>query len=356
MAPGAGPLSDSRQGRTSVGRGAPRVVADRDGMERTLRREKTHRLAVRWRRLTDRVAGREERLAMRWDRFVDRVAGRRGRLAVRWDRLVVWIAGRWERLAVRWDGLVVWIAGRGERLAVRWDRLVDVTADRRQRVGGPRAEGNRHGLASHTGVLLAAPLLVALAVGVIALLPSGRETPARTDASSANRSPAAATSVATPAEAAAPASEDRSTGLTAYVNKDANYSFLHPNSWDVSTSSTAAVLTSPDSDVVVSFEGAPSGSLQQASDAVLKRFTDTVADARLLTTKAGKTLQGYRSLALGGTATDPTGAVSRFVVITVQGPDENRAMTLRFSADAEPLEASPAIVQIVSSFKMAPMG
>jgi len=66
-----------------------------------------------------------------------------------------------------------------------------------------------------------------------------------------------------------------------------------------------------------------------------------------------RTSQGYRSIAVGGIARDAAGAQIRFLVITIRGPNENRAIVVRFPAEADPLDLD-ALLGVVDSFRIAP--
>ena len=91
------------------------------------------------------------------------------------------------------------------------------------------------------------------------------------------------------------------------------------------------------------FGVAPPGPLEEASVRVVESLTDTYRNAKLVTGGIERTPGGIRFLMVGGRAAHATGAPVRFLVITIQGPDENRAITVRFSAHSDPLEALPAI-------------
>jgi hypothetical protein len=142
-------------------------------------------------------------------------------------------------------------------------------------------------------------------------------------------------------------------GVSVHVDDQAGYLFSYPDSWELSRSGETAELVSPDGDVVMSFGTAPSGPLHAASDRVLEDLTGAYADVELVADNAERTTQGQRAFVVGATATDPNGALVRFLAITIRGLEQNRAITVNFSADSDPLEALPAIREIVASFRVS---
>ncbi len=135
------------------------------------------------------------------------------------------------------------------------------------------------------------------------------------------------------------------------MNAQAGYRFSFPDSWELSRSEETARLVSPDGDVVMVFGVAPPGPLEEASVRVVESLTDTYRNAKLVTGGIERTSGGIRFLMVGGKAIHATGAPVRFLAITIQGTDENQAITVRFSAHSDPLEALPAIRKIIASYK-----
>jgi hypothetical protein len=117
------------------------------------------------------------------------------------------------------------------------------------------------------------------------------------------------------------------------------------------TSDTATILSDPEGQIEISFDGAAAGSLQQVSDQVLAQLTSTYGSPETIATEVNRTSQGYPSIAVGGIARDETGVQIRFLAITIQAPDENRAILVRFPADTGP-EDLDALFGIVDSFRI----
>jgi hypothetical protein len=291
----------------------------------------------------------QRRLAKRLDRLAHRMQRRRERLAARSERLTRGVESRrWGltfRLRRRWFLLVDRVELGIELLQVRWYRRISHVPERLARRG--------HGSASRRGALVAAGISVALAVTAIAVLPLDRldrGVQGRPDASPADPSPDPQPS---PVPSGGPSmfpSVAPSPDLSTYTNEQAGYLFSYPDSWEVSASPTATVLSDPEGQVVVSFDGAPPGPLQEASDGVLEQLTDAYVSPKIVATDYGSTPQEYPSIVVGGTATDASGASIRFLVVTIEGPEENRALSIRFPADTDPDDLG-AVLAVVGSFR-----
>jgi hypothetical protein len=63
------------------------------------------------------------------------------------------------------------------------------------------------------------------------------------------------------------------------------------------------------------------------------------------------TPQGFRSMAVGGTAKDETGAGISFLAITIQGPDGNQALFVRFPTEPDQADLD-AVLEVVGSFRI----
>jgi hypothetical protein len=314
--------------------GSPKNVLPRVDPEPVGARTNSRMSSRRLRRLS-----RLERWhARRLDHLAERVERRRDRLTVRWEKLTR--QRRREGLAIRfrhrWYLLTERVEPLVELLMIRWYRFWNRFAFR-VAVGWERT-------------VVAGGLSVALAVAVITLLPLGAATPdpkgpAPTDRSS---TPEPSTGASSEPDTSSPVP---STGRSIYTNDLAGYLFSYPNDWDVSTSGTATTLSDPDGEIEISFEGAPAGSLQQASDGVLEQFTSTYNSPEIVATQVNETSQEYPSIAVGGVATDTSGSQIRFLAITIQGPDENRAIFVRFPADPDPHDLD-ALLGVVYSFRI----
>jgi hypothetical protein len=272
--------------------------------------------------------------ARRLDHLAERVELRRGRLADRWEKITrqrrregvaLRVRHRWYLLSERVEPIV-------ELLLIRWYRFVFRVASHWERT------------------VAAAGISVALAVAVIALLPLGAAAPDPTDDRTDQPSSPAPSTIPSSPPGATPSVVPPS-DLSTYTNALSGYLFSYPSDWNVSISDTATILGDPEGRIAISFDGAPAGSLQQASDQVLGQLTNTYGSPETIATEVNRTSQGYPSIAVGGIARDETGAQIRFLAITIRGPDENRAILVRFPADTAP-EGLDALLGIVDSFRI----
>jgi hypothetical protein len=273
--------------------------------------------------------------ARRLDRLAERVERRRDRLTVRWEKLTrqrrreglaLRVRHRWYLLTERVEPVV-------ELLLIRWYRFV-------------------FRVASHwVRTVAAAGLSVALAVAVIALLPLGVAAPDPTDDRRTDQPSTPAPSIIPSSPPGATPSVVPPSDLSTYTNALSGYLFSYPSDWDVSISGTATILKDPEGRIAISFDGARNGSLQQASDQVLGQLANTYGSPQTIATEVNRTSQGYPSIAVGGIARDEIGAQIRFLAITIRGPDENRAILVRFPANTAPEELD-ALLGIVDSFQI----
>jgi hypothetical protein len=298
------------------------------------RRERRSARFERWRerriyRLTDRLERRRERFALRWQ-HLGRSSHRRGLLT---DLRHRWLAAS-ERLEVL-----------EELLLIRWNRSLLQLSARWERLPGPASRG---------GALTAAGVSLTTAVALVVILPL--EDAAKIDSGSTPIVVPSGTGadIGPTREASAPSTVAVTPPSTAavtwegYANGDLGYRFSYPSDWDIEVSSQATVLSDTTDQVVVTFLRAPAGRLAPASDQLLEA---TFTGAETLAPETTRTEQGYPSRSVGGTARDAVGTSIRFVVITIGGPDGNRAIVVRFPTDPDPNDLD-AILQVIGSFRL----
>jgi hypothetical protein len=284
----------------------------------------------RWHRFSDPLAHRRARKAEHWHRFSDRIAAA-------WTRLTDGVLDRWYRFS--------------DRIAAARTRLADSVLDRWYRFSD-RVAAAWTRLADRIYALVVLTLCILLAISAIALIRAGPDTPVPRDtATDTPEAPVAGGE--DPTRRGLSETNDQLPGYDVHVNEGGGYLFSYPDSWEIASAGDSARLVSPDDDVVITFRMAPSGSLEEASDRVLRNATSAYSGVELVAGEVERTPQGLRSFVVGGDALNATGTPVRFLVITIQGPGENRAITVRFSPSADPLEALPAIREIVSSFRIS---
>jgi hypothetical protein len=260
----------------------------------------------------------------------------RGEGVSRWNRLTDRTAARWDRLADRalggWDRFAGATAALGDRVADGWSRWTRVL---RRPIVAAGIMG--------TALCVAAGIVVFQMLTGDAARPRGSERVGATVAP-----PSAAPSVSIPSD-----SEITLPGLDVHVNEAAGYLFSYPSSWQIGRRGVADRLRDPSGDVLMTFQVAPSGTLHSASDAVVDEIAGRYSQVELDTGPIERTPQGLPSLVVGGHGSGPGGATARFLVITIQGSDGNRAIAVHFSPDAQPLEALAVIREVIASFRIS---
>jgi hypothetical protein len=156
-----------------------------------------------------------------------------------------------------------------------------------------------------------------------------------------------------PAPAPSPVSGGQVPGVEVYVNEGAGFLFSYPDSWDIDHLGASDRLLDPTREVSMTFEVAPPGSLKLVTDRIVGEVAERYEDVELVASSLERTPQGYPSLVVGGRGIAPDGQTARFLVITVGGPEGNRAITIRFSSEAEPDGALPVIQEVIASFRIS---
>jgi hypothetical protein len=301
-------------------------------------RGRRERLLARWDRLNreSRHEGLITRSRRRWYLLVDRVERRVALWRIRWYRFVYRIATRCERI-------LVWVAFVPHRVARPF------TGGRRKRLVDRRIERGHRPVVSRMR-LVAAGLPIVLALGALASVLLVNDLPGRADTALPERSDPVGPSSGPVREPEAPPSP-ASASLKEFTNEQAGYLFSYPGDWAVSSSGTATLLSDPLGEVLISFDSAPSGSLSRSSERAVEQLTKSYTGSEIVAREIDRTPQGFPSITVGGTATETGGGQIRFLLITVQGPDENRALLIRFPADPDTHALSSAL-EVVGSFRI----
>jgi hypothetical protein len=324
-----------------------------------------------WYRVLDRIAGRWDRLAEAvsapWYRVLDRIAGR-------WDRIAEAASSGWERVTWRVHarrrhhgererrgfGFVDRIGDLKERFTesffVGWDRLTNRRRGRGVRTARSGGVQSRRRVAGRIVAGAALTVIVGLAsmVGLSALRDAGSERSAvNADLGGPGRSSDAAVEGPAVPEERPPASDGSGSPLGAFrVHRDerTGYRFSYPIGWEVSASERITRLVDAAGGIIISFRTEPSGSIEDFSERLMGILASRYAPLDLVAREEGESPQGEPSLVLGGMATDSDGSSFRFMIVTIEGTDRNRAVTVRFSADSNLLDVSSSIRRIVGSF------
>jgi hypothetical protein len=307
------------------------------------------------------MRGRRERLLARWDRLnrESRHEGLITRSRRRWYLLVDRVERRVALWRLRWYRFAYRIATRAERIIV-WVAFVPhwvarpFTGGRRKRLVDRRIQRGRRPVVSRMG-LVAAGLPIVLALGALASVLLANDLPGRSDARVTDRSDPRGPSSGPAREQESPPPPAASSELKEFTNDQAGYLFSYPGDWAVSSSGDATLLSDPGGEVLISFHSAPSGSLERSSERALEQLTESYAGSEVVAREIDRTPQGFPSIAVGGTATAVGGGQIRFLLITVQGPDENQELLIRFPADPDTHALSSAL-EVVGSFRITSAG
>ena len=333
------------------------------------------KVAARLRVRIDRIVGRWDRFAeavsARWFRSLDRIVGRRDRFAeavsVGWER-VTWRDharrrhhGESER---RWFGLVDRIVDLRDRFTesffAGWERLTNRQRSRRVRTARSGERSHRRG--AEWIVVMALTGIVGLAslATLSALRGAGGERSAPN--ADLSRGGSSGTAVDRPGGVGAapeeqpPASDEPGTRLGAfrtYRDERTGYRFSYPSGWEVSVSEGITRLADAAGEVVISFRTAPSGSIHDFSERLVGILASRYAPLDLVARDDAETPRGEPSLVLGGRATDTDGSPINFMIVAIEGPDRNRAVTVRVSADVDLLDVSSLVRRIAGSFTIS---
>lgn len=312
------------------------------------------------------VGVRVDRITERWDRFADAVSARwdrsLDRIAIRWDRFAETVSAPYvralDRIVDLWDRFAEAKERLTESLFVGWDRLSNRLRGRRVTVRSAGERPRRRVVGWIPALALAAIVGVASLATLSALRGTGGERSAANDLS---RGESSGTTVDRPGVEAAPeeqppASDGSSTRLGAfrtYRDERTGYRFSYPSGWEVSVSEGITRLADATGEVVISFRTAPSGSLHDFSERLVGILASRYAPLDLVVRDDAETPRGEPSLVLGGRATDTDGSPINFMIVAIEGPDRNRAVTVRFSADSDLLDVSSWVRRIAGSFTIS---
>lgn len=228
-----------------------------------------------------------------------------------------------------------------ELILIRWNRFLLHVSTRWERIPGPATRG---------GAVVAAGVSLSLAIAAVVLLPLEDATRIDSGPASVVLPPEISGDVGPTREVPAPPSE--AITWEGYANDELGYRFSYPSDWSIQASSRTTLLSDAAAQVVVTFLRAPPGRLGGASDQLLERVTEPFSGSATVATEDARTEQGYPSMSVGGTARDAAGTSIRFLVITIGGPDGNRAIVVRFPIETDEADLT-TVLQIIGSFRLA---
>lgn len=134
------------------------------------------------------------------------------------------------------------------------------------------------------------------------------------------------------------------------TNDDGGYGFRVPEGWTVDTSRSTSQVTDPAGHVTISVLVAPDGGIDAVSDTSLASIT---ADWTGVEAEAphDRTVGALPAVAVGGTATDASGAPVRFLSIVIDSGERNHAIWVSVPETGDASTFLPAIEQILGSFR-----
>ena len=300
--------------------------------------------------------------AGRWDRLIPPSQRRPGSGTDRWHGITARLSNALVRLGhgflLHWDRItdrthVTWMRFRAQA-ADGWDRVAVALGDRAA-TGWSKSRPVLRRPIVVLGIVTAALCVAAGAVLIRAYADAGSIDVARrphpTPATASDQGFAPPSAVPSVSPGSVP--EGTLPGLDVHVNQAGGYLFSYPSSWEIGRQGGLDRLSDPTGDVLMTFEVAPPGTLQSSSDSVVARIAAPYTDVQLDTGPIEQTPQGLPSLVVGGRGIGTGGDPARFLVITIQGPDGNRAIAVHFSPDAKPLEALPVIREVIASYRIS---
>jgi hypothetical protein len=134
------------------------------------------------------------------------------------------------------------------------------------------------------------------------------------------------------------------------TNDDGGYGFRVPEGWTASSSGSTSQVTDQTGDVTISVLVAPEGDIEAVSDRSLANIT---ADWAFVEAEAqqDRTVGAFPAVAVGGTATDASGARIRFLSIVIDSGERNHAIWVSVPENGDASTFLPAIEQILGSFR-----
>lgn len=275
-----------------------------------------------------------------------------------WDR---WRAASGDvTAAVGWlgRGVLDWGRRATDRTVWAWQRLAGSRFERRRTVGEDEAYGGTGWSGSRAG-----RRRVAVVVATVAALLGSALVVVMIDAFQPDVEGATPTTIeeegaqvvdADLPSPVPPVAESQLPEVEVHVSERGGYLFSYPAGWQIHQRGGIDRLVDPSGQVFMDFDVAPSGALRSASDQVVEDITARYDDVELVRGAVERTPQGLPSLVVGGRAVDPAGATVRFLVITIHdATGGNHAITVRFSADADPPDALPVIREVVASYRVS---
>lgn len=134
------------------------------------------------------------------------------------------------------------------------------------------------------------------------------------------------------------------------TNDDGGYAFRVPEGWTAVSSRSTSQVTDQAGDVTISVLVAPEGDIEAVSDSSLASITADWSGVES-EPQHDRTVGTLPAVAVGGTATDASGAPIRFLSIVLDSGERNHAIWVSVPENGDASTFLPAIEQILGSFR-----
>lgn len=135
-----------------------------------------------------------------------------------------------------------------------------------------------------------------------------------------------------------------------HTNAAAGYTFRHPPGWELIEQGSSTTLLAPDRSVSMTFGRGAGGTLDQAQARLVAQIQATYEDVSLGAVQVAAE-EGPPTIVVAGQATNARGVRIRFLAATIQGPENNWAITAFIGAGADPEEVLPTMQEVIDSFR-----
>lgn len=135
-----------------------------------------------------------------------------------------------------------------------------------------------------------------------------------------------------------------------HVNPDAGYAFRHPPGWTVRDRGTASWATSPDRDVTAAFGFGAAGTLDRSSAILVSSILERYPEARAIGAEVTR-VAGASAVSVSGTARNAEGVATRFLAVTIAGPERNYSVTVFTASGADAARVGPPVQEMLDSFR-----
>lgn len=146
------------------------------------------------------------------------------------------------------------------------------------------------------------------------------------------------------------------TRLQRFENTEGGYKFSYPRRWKARGEGSTTRLHPRDKRVLMSFGFAPEGGLRSSSRELLATVVASYDDPAVREEAQLETIHGRRALIVAGEGTNDAGVRLNFLVVTIDGRNDNYGITVFTEAGSDPRKVLPPVQRIIASFKATSAG